>query len=112
MKTDEALKSEYAAAVKKKRLRGIAAETTEKGMEAAQPEKVQLQLEQAGKAVKEIQRDIDCLNEGIREFANGTTNTRSDGTGRKGRGLVREAGWGAGRIATCGEGGASNQTAF
>jgi len=36
--------------------------------DAAQPEKVQLQLEQAGKAVKEIQRDIDGLNEGIREL--------------------------------------------
>lgn len=43
-------------------------ETTEKEREAAQPEKVQLQLEQAGKAVKEIQRDIDGLNEGIREL--------------------------------------------
>jgi chromosome segregation ATPase len=68
MKTDEALKSEYAAAVKKEETARIAAEITEKEWEAAQPEKVQLQLEQAGKAVKEIQCDIDGLNDGIREL--------------------------------------------
>lgn len=68
MKADEVLKGEYATAVKKEEAARIAAEITEKEWETAQPEKVQLQLEQAGKAVKEIQRDIDALNEGIREL--------------------------------------------
>jgi DNA repair exonuclease SbcCD ATPase subunit len=68
VKADEALETEYGAAVKKEENTRLATLHTEKEWEEAQPEKVQLQLEQAGKAVKEIQRDIDGLNEGIREL--------------------------------------------
>jgi DNA repair exonuclease SbcCD ATPase subunit len=67
-KPDEDLKSEYAVTVRKEEAAHVVAENTEKEWEAAQPEKVQLQLEQTGKAVKEIERNIGNLKDGIRDL--------------------------------------------
>ena len=68
VKSDVVLESEYAAAVEKEETARMVTQHTDKEWEKVQPEKVRLQLDQAGKAVEEIQRDIGGLNEGIREL--------------------------------------------
>ena len=68
MKADEVLEKEYSVALQKEEAARIAAQSVEEEWEEAQPEKVGLRLEQAGKAVAEIERNIEGLNLGIREL--------------------------------------------
>ncbi|MBZ5700443.1 MAG: AAA family ATPase [Acidobacteriia bacterium] len=67
-KADEVLEKEYEAAITKEESARIVARRLEQEWEDAQPEKTQLRLQQAGKAVMEIERDQDTANQGIRDL--------------------------------------------
>ena len=87
VKADEVLGTEFGAAVKKEEGTRLATQNAEKEWEEAQPEKVQLQLEQAGKAVTEIQRAIEGLNQGIRELQTELRTLGQMGLGEKAKDL-------------------------
>jgi chromosome segregation ATPase len=67
-KADDVLEKEYEAAITKAEAARITARRLEQEWVDAQPEKTQLRLQQAEKAVMEIERDQDAANQGVRDL--------------------------------------------
>ena len=68
MKADAALEADYLAALQKEEVARVAAERVKSEWDEAQPERINLRLEQARKAVAQIKEDTEGLNQGIRDL--------------------------------------------